>query len=75
MAWLGQEGKLTWEPSSSLPKKLIDEFHKGLSFNELVNTSRSFGAINHTLVMASEGVQPKAKKLKQEGNTAMFNSG
>ena len=75
MAWLGKEEKLTWEPSSSLPKELIDDFHKGVSSNEMVNTSRSYGAISHTLVMASKGIPPKAKKMKQEGSTAMIDSG
>ena len=75
MAWLGQQEKMTWESSSSLPKSLIDDFHRGLSSNELVNTSRNYGAINHTLVMASEGNPPKVKKIKQEENTITFDSG
>ena len=75
MAWLGQEEKLTWEPSSSLSKELIDDFHKGMSSNKMVNTSRSYGVISHTLVIESKGIPPKVKKMKQEGNTAMFDSG
>ena len=70
--------KLTWEPSSSLPEGLIDDFHKGLSSNELVNTSVNYRAISHTLVMAlmgSESMSTKAKKKKQEENTDTFNSG
>lgn len=66
---------MTWKPSSSLPKNLIDDFHKGLLSNELVNSSRNYGAINHTLVMASEGIPPKVKKMKWEENTTTFDSG
>ena len=74
MAWLGQKEKVTWESSSSLPKSLIEDFHKGLSSNEMV-TSRNYGAINHTLVMASESIPPKVKKIKQEENATTFDSG
>ena len=40
-----------------------------------LNTSKNYGAINHTLVMASEGIPPKVKKMKQEKNTTVFDSG
>ena len=75
VAWLGQVEKLTWEPSSSLPEGLINDFHKGLSSNELVSTSINYGAISHTLVMGSESMSQKEKKTKEEENTNMFNSG
>ena len=42
--------------------------------NLSIQVGTIYGAINHTLVIASEGIPPKAKKLKQEENT-MFDCG
>ena len=61
MAWVGQVEKLTWDPSLSLPEGLVDDILKGLSSNELVNTSMNYGAISHTLVMGSESMSPEVK--------------
>jgi len=73
VAWLGSEEKLTWEQSSNLPKELIDEFHKGMSSNEISDLNNSYGAINHTLIMeASAGTTSKAKKMKRD-DTAEYN--
>ena len=73
VAWLCPEEKLTWEPSSNLPKELIDEFHKGIPSNKTSDLKSSYGAINHALIMkASAGTTPKAKKMKRD-NTAEYN--
>lgn len=68
VAWLGQEEKLTWESSSSLPQILIDEFERGIVNSEGVVTSCGYGVTNHTLVVSEANVLelPPAKKTKKD---------
>ena len=56
-------------------KDLLMIFIKGYHpMNLSIQVGTIYGAINHTLVIASEGIPPKTKKLKQEENT-MFDCG
>jgi len=57
---------MTWEPASTLPQALIDEFESGVVGTEEVITDTRFGVVNHTLVVAtSSGADASpAKKLK-----------
>lgn len=40
VAWFGPEEKISWEPASSLPQSLIDEFEKGTTDGEILYDSR-----------------------------------
>ena len=66
VAWLGQEEQMTWEPASTLPQVLINEFESGMVSTGQMITDTKFGVVNHTLVVTTSsatGVSP-AKKLK-----------
>ena len=65
VAWLGQDEQLTWEPSSSLPVELINEFHRGIAHDQFTNVKNCFGSINLTLFTDTLCDTPsKPKKLK-----------
>lgn len=66
VAWLGQQEQMTWEPASTLPQSLIDEFEGGVIGVGETITNTQFGAINHTLVVATscDTASSPAKKLK-----------
>jgi len=65
VAWLGQDEKLTWEPSLSLPAELINEFHRGIAHDQFTTVKNCFGSTNHTLFTATSCDTPsKPKKLK-----------
>lgn len=58
---------MTWEPASTLPQVLIDEFESGTGLDEQMITDIRFGVVNHTLVMAPSGTKdapPQKKKAK-----------
>lgn len=63
VAWFGTNERLTWEPASALPRFLIEEFEKGcpeLKFETVTN--KSFGVINHTLVVTESVSGPPPAK-------------
>ena len=66
VAWLGQEERMTWEPASTLPQVLIEEFESGMVGTGQMITDARFGVFNHTLVVETSKVPdaPLAKKLK-----------
>lgn len=66
VAWLGHKEQMTWEPASTLPQVLIDEFESGTGLDEQIITDIRFGVVNHTVVMATSGAKdaPPQKKAK-----------
>ena len=41
---------MTWESSSSLPQKLIDEFEEGIVYDESIETDMSYGVTNYMVI-------------------------
>lgn len=67
VAWLANKEQLTWEPASSLPQSLIDEYECGQSNQKITTTTdKSYGVINHTLVVGKHDFTcpPQSKALK-----------
>lgn len=67
VAWLTDKQQLTWEPASSLPQSLIDEFECGQYTQQIsTTTDASYGLISHTFGIAKRDVthSPQAKSLK-----------
>jgi hypothetical protein len=58
---------VTWEPASSLPQALVDEFESGVTGREDVVTESSYGLVNHTLVVTTlnTGEPSEAKRVKK----------
>lgn len=65
VAWFGEETKITWEPASTLPQKLIDEFEKGGTTGEVIHDSR-YGVHSHTTIVSTLETEepPPTKKQK-----------
>ena len=61
------EERITWEPESSLPQSLIDEYESRATGEELVTDSQ-FDIRSQTIVMGkkNEGTPPKNKKSRLE---------
>lgn len=60
---------MTWEPASTLPQVLIDEFESGTGLDEQMISDIRFGVVNHTLVMAPSGTKdapPQKKRQRQK---------
>lgn len=54
---------MTWEPESSLANSLIDDFEKGVLYEESSETEVSFGVTSHTLTVSKVNkVGPPPKK-------------
>lgn len=66
VAWLGRAEQMTWEPASTLPQALIDEFESGVVSTEAIITDTKFGVVHHTLVVgtssATDSSPPKRRK-------------
>ena len=66
--WLGTpQCNATWEPSTSIPKNLIDQYEASSTVNVTVNNTVQYGhnsgAISVTYINAEE---PLAKKARHE---------
>jgi hypothetical protein len=57
---------MTWEPASTLPQVLIEEFESGMVGTGQMITDARFGVVNHTLVVETSKAPdaPLAKKPK-----------
>lgn len=67
VAWFGCDEKMMWEPASSLPQTLINEFEEGVICKESVVTDPSYGVMTHTLVVtkSSAAEPPHAKQARK----------
>ena len=66
--WLGSpECSATWEPSTSLPKKLIEGYETGLRTESQVNITATYGHISGmiTVTHTDHALPPNTKKAKQ----------
>jgi len=65
VAWFGVE-EITWEPASTLPQNLVDEFESGCAAEEVLHDSR-YGVRSHTIIVPARQSEetPPAKKLKR----------
>ena len=66
--WLGSpECSATWEPSSCIPKNLIDEYEAGLRTEAQVNTTTNYSHISGLITIAKTDstFPPETKKPKQ----------
>jgi hypothetical protein len=66
--WLGcPNGYATWEPSSSLPPALVEQYEKQMTSDLTVETTPLYGHISTKVTVSHRSVQqPEAKKKKQE---------
>lgn len=66
VAWIGTRERVTWEPESSLPQCLINEFESHEVYKQDILTDASFGVINHTVVISKLHIAkpPSTKQIK-----------
>ena len=57
---------MTWEPASSLPKEVIDEFETGIINTGTIVSDKRFGVFQHTLVVTTSSDKdiPPTKRFK-----------
>jgi len=67
VAWFGVEEKITWEPASTLPQSLVDEFESGCTAEEVLHGSR-YGVKSHTIKLALQG---KLKRFPPQRNRSV----
>ena len=75
MAWLGQEERVTWEPSQCVPQPLITDFEAGVKPTDEVYTDKRFGLINHTLSTGSSNADIKPCSPKRAKVTPVYDKG
>ena len=66
--WLGRpQCYATWEPASSLPHRLVDEFTAGLEAELQVDNVPMYGHISSTVTVAQQSSDSqKSKRQRQE---------
>ena len=63
MLWLGKPDlQVTWEPASSLPVAVIEEFEKGLIPQAVQSSSNSYGHGTTTIVVEENTSEPQPSK-------------
>ena len=73
VAWLANKETMTWEPATSLPQVLIDEFEGGeCNQHVTVSTDACYGMVSHTLVVTKHDSKhpPQAKKQRKTNPTS-----
>ena len=78
VVWLGCNEKLTWEPSSSLPQHLVEEFESNEPCAEEVLSDSSYGVVNHTLTVRKKSpptVQPPPAKQSRKSASLLTTAG
>ena len=61
--WLGKEDvNVTWEPASSLPQAVVDEFEKGVECTAVQQNSDFYGQKTCTLHIETKTLQSSASK-------------
>ena len=71
--WLGSpECSATWEPLTSLPKKLIDNYEAGLRTESQVNITTNYGHISGMITVThnDNALPPDTKKSKTNPSIA-----
>jgi len=64
--WLGQpQCSATWEPASSLPLDLIEDYEAGISRESTLETKSMYGHVFNTMTIKRSGA-PETKKKKLE---------
>lgn len=64
---------MTWEPATSLPQALIDEFEEGeCNQHVTVSTDACYGMVSHTLVVTKRDLThpPQAKQHRKMNPTS-----
>ena len=66
--WLGlHECCASWEPSSSVPQSLVEQFEAGNNPQSRVETATIYGHISGTVITTSSCIEkPQAKRIRQE---------